>query len=274
MDTLFDQIIPAASFERVPLQVLQPSHQLAEWVQCIWVMPAFCNTGDSVEILEKFYPDAGSSLTFQIGPNSAEAYFLQNNSVLRYAWQLSKLHISIRFNPGGAWALLKLPVSELTDQEVDLRSLISSRDSHFQRLMDELPTQALEDQLQAIQTWLQHGKSDLPKHVGHIRELIEHVNHSLVSPIELSASKGMSRRTLERHIRHKFGLSPLQLLNSAKIRRAREMLIRDSHSITDIALSCGFYDQSHFTNFLKEHVGETPLTYKERKLAHISNTKS
>lgn len=69
---------------------------------------------------------------------------------------------------------------------------------------------------------------------------------------------------LAREFRRHFGMSPARYARSAKIERACNLLRRSSESIATIALSAGFYDQSHFTNVFRRLVRMTPAEYRRR----------
>ncbi|NUS73284.1 MAG: AraC family transcriptional regulator [Corynebacteriales bacterium] len=57
-----------------------------------------------------------------------------------------------------------------------------------------------------------------------------------------------------------FGIAPHQYLMSRRIELARRLLL-DGHSASDVAISAGFYDQSHLTRHFKRVVGTTPGRY-------------
>ncbi len=55
-------------------------------------------------------------------------------------------------------------------------------------------------------------------------------------------------------------MTPHAFLLNSKINKAKEML-KDDYSIVDVALECGFFDQSHFTRNFKSLYGTTPGQY-------------
>ena len=69
----YDNIIPAASFAGVGVQIAPVRPYLRRWVQCLWV--AYDTNRNETFHHEKLYPDAGSSLTFEISPNGAQVAF-------------------------------------------------------------------------------------------------------------------------------------------------------------------------------------------------------
>jgi AraC family transcriptional regulator len=50
-----------------------------------------------------------------------------------------------------------------------------------------------------------------------------------------------------------------------RIECARRKLISTDLAITEIALACGFCDQSHFTRVFRSHVGTSPRRFRESK---------
>ncbi len=57
------------------------------------------------------------------------------------------------------------------------------------------------------------------------------------------------------------GLTPHQFQLQNRIRKAQR-LIHNTKTITEVALTTGFCDQSHFIKQFKKQVGLLPLTYK------------
>lgn len=80
---------------------------------------------------------------------------------------------------------------------------------------------------------------------------------------------GLSRRTLERHVRNEVGLSPAQLNRLGQVKRARELLAEPFPPLAQVAVECGFHDQAHFTHHFQRATGETPARYRRRKLTQI-----
>ena len=78
----------------------------------------------------------------------------------------------------------------------------------------------------------------------------------------LSAKLGMDPYRLIRTFRKEKGHTPVQYVLSRKITQSKKLL-RSGLSIVDTALSTGFYDQSHYTNFFKRVTGVTPGQFQK-----------
>lgn len=63
------------------------------------------------------------------------------------------------------------------------------------------------------------------------------------------------------------GLSPNRWLRSFKVQRAKELMCSTTATLAEIALDCGFADQSHFTRVFSEIVQITPAAWRRNQRA-------
>ncbi len=78
---------------------------------------------------------------------------------------------------------------------------------------------------------------------------------------ELAAIAGFSRFHLARAFRKELGLTPFAYLTGRRIARAKRLLAGE-RPLSQVALDCGFYDQSHLSRSFKAWVGVTPGRYR------------
>ena len=74
----------------------------------------------------------------------------------------------------------------------------------------------------------------------------------------LAEECGLSPRHFARAFRQSTGVPPHRWLMRHRVQRAKELLRRQALSLADIALRCGFADQSHFTRVFSREVGFSP----------------
>lgn len=86
--------------------------------------------------------------------------------------------------------------------------------------------------------------------------------HSITSIAEQS---NMSRRTLERYFIEKTGQSPVRYRSHCRIEHAKSLLEAKAKSLTEVAMECGFCDQSHFTRVFRAEAGCTPRQWRMKK---------
>ncbi len=84
--------------------------------------------------------------------------------------------------------------------------------------------------------------------------LQELARYSLLSPYHLA-----------RQFKKQYGLSPFQYLRNFRVEKAKELL-RNSSSITQVALEVGFFDHSHFLRNFRKMEGTSPSRIKRGRL--------
>jgi AraC-like DNA-binding protein len=87
--------------------------------------------------------------------------------------------------------------------------------------------------------------------------------HSPIPNRQLARLAHMSVRAFERKFHGSFHLTPQKYLRKLQMRMAGRALVYSNRSLAEVALSCGFADQSHFTREFRRHFGRTPRAYRE-----------
>ncbi|TPN83064.1 AraC family transcriptional regulator [Aquimarina algicola] len=72
---------------------------------------------------------------------------------------------------------------------------------------------------------------------------------------------GMSKYKFIRLFKQETGLTPNNFILLKKIEQSKAML-KNGNSIFDVAIDCGFYDNSHFYKNFKRFIGVTPLEFQ------------
>lgn len=85
----------------------------------------------------------------------------------------------------------------------------------------------------------------------------------------LASVSNMSLRAFERQFHAAFDVTPQKFLRKLRLRIASRALIYTDESLSEIALKCGFADQSHFSREFRRQFGRTPRDYR----AHYKQTK-
>ena len=79
----------------------------------------------------------------------------------------------------------------------------------------------------------------------------------------LASLSNMSVRAFERRFRAAFHLTPQRFLRKLRLRLASRALVYTDASLSEIALNCGFADQSHFSREFRRQFGRTPRESRE-----------
>jgi AraC-like DNA-binding protein len=78
----------------------------------------------------------------------------------------------------------------------------------------------------------------------------------------LASECGLSIRAMQRQFQRVFGLTPQEFLIKTRVAAACHLLRTTARSLSEIAVECGFADQSSFTQHFRRHVGATPRQYR------------
>jgi len=81
---------------------------------------------------------------------------------------------------------------------------------------------------------------------------------------ELARLAHLSISQLQREFRRLFHMTPSDYVLKVRLHMAGRQLESTTKPVGQIALDCGFYDQSHFTHTFRKHTGMSPLAYRSR----------
>jgi AraC-like DNA-binding protein len=84
---------------------------------------------------------------------------------------------------------------------------------------------------------------------------------------DLARRAHLSESQLQREFRRLFGMNPGTYILQVRLMMAQNLLEKTAMAVGQIALDCGFYDQSHFTRTFRAANGLSPLAYRRRSAA-------
>ena len=87
-----------------------------------------------------------------------------------------------------------------------------------------------------------------------------------ISIQDIANAVSIDRTYLYKLFKAHIGLSPIEVLNNRRLERAKELLAGTDISVSEIALSTGFYDLSHFNRVFSGNFGITPGQYRKELL--------
>jgi AraC-like DNA-binding protein len=116
-----------------------------------------------------------------------------------------------------------------------------------------------------LKQFFRHAASNQPRYhhqlnPSKVKIAIEHLRNAYcnhISLTELSEITDTNPFVLLRNFQKSIGITPHEYLQAYRIIQARR-LISTGIALTDVALLCGFSDQSHLTRVFKNKVGVTP----------------
>lgn len=157
--------------------------------------------------------------------------------------------------------LLQIPASEVADEMVDLPSLLGQVGRELEeQILGCVDRQIMIQRIEAF-FFKQLAKAknvQLP-----VFEALRYVMSANETPRvkELATECGLSERQLERQFRQFTGFTPKQFIRIARFQRATQYYGKSPVRLGDIALDCGYYDQSHFIHDFKQFSGVAPREF-------------
>ena len=106
----------------------------------------------------------------------------------------------------------------------------------------------------------------LPAHK--LKQVTDYINTYLADDIslaELASHVKLSQSHFSHLFRQSTGKSPYKFLIQQRIERAQELLLKQDMAIADVAISVGFYDQSHLSRHMKKLLGVSPRQLRQQR---------
>ena len=178
----------------------------------------------------------------------------------------------VRLRPEGAFAILNMDLSELSNACVPLETLWGR--SGKQVVEQLLDVQDPKEALRLFQAFLLKRVATTrrphPGTVRAVREILEY--RGLVSVNHLARQVAWSERTLERRFAQEVGLSPKLLSQTARFHCLLACVSPErKEKWASLAWDCGYADQAHLAREVHRFAGSSPkrLFDKELELAHM-----
>lgn len=103
-----------------------------------------------------------------------------------------------------------------------------------------------------------------------VKELIDHhLGHNTLLVADLAQACGLSRSYFSRAFKATTGMAPHAWVIHRRVEKARQLLLEiPERTASEIALICGFSDQSHFTHLFLKLQGLTPCAWRRWKMGN------
>jgi len=98
--------------------------------------------------------------------------------------------------------------------------------------------------------------------VKRIDEFIQQQLGQCIRTSELASLLGLSASHFSHAFKQTTGLTPLNYVAARRVEAAGQRMLCSAHSLSDIALSHGFCDQSHFCRVFRRETGLSPQTWR------------
>jgi AraC-like DNA-binding protein len=102
-----------------------------------------------------------------------------------------------------------------------------------------------------------------------VHRALEYIERNLGSKRrlrEIADYEALSESHFSRAFKRSLGSSPMAYVGARRVERAKLMVASTRSKLTDIALTCGFSDQSHLTNSFRRVVGMSPGVWRRTSI--------
>ena len=241
-----------------------PPKHLNELVQCFWALES-----NPYEVTPKEY--------FLMADGFTEIIFQYNGGFAGYSKQSARIRIQhsdhnkfvvdnelgffgVRLYPHAVRQLLRMPASEVVNHVFDFSS-------HFKQEGRDLTDKIFN--CKNTQERIAHVSDFLVKVIDNRK--VDPINHFVsqiiasegqVNISHLKQQSGLSVKQFERRFKAITGFPPKYFARVARFQGAKKNYCSNRiKTLTDLAYTCNYYDQSHFIKEFKEFSGVQPFRY-------------
>ncbi|MGB6153497.1 MAG: helix-turn-helix transcriptional regulator, partial [Pricia sp.] len=109
---------------------------------------------------------------------------------------------------------------------------------------------------------------ELPKYDSILENVLQcidvHLDDEIFGVEVLCKEIGVSERQLQRKLKAITNKSPIQLISSVRLHRAKELLLQHQDNISEIAYQTGFSNPSYFSKSFKKEFGLSPSAIRPK----------
>jgi len=245
-------------------QVITPPPPLQKYVQYFWSLEY--SNDDRAEKTFTVMSTGAPGLVFQQCPQiftGFEGERLPQLFVFGQATKYGQLHgcgsfhtIGINFHPTAIKSVFGLDASELTDENICITHLTSA---------------SLAEQLlhcTSIRQQASYLFAFVAQQIKRHKQEQKQINHAVAALQQGKSLSGVqddlniSERSLERLFLQHTGITPVLFSRICRFQSALVLMRQPKYrSLTDVAHSLGYFDQSHFIRDFKQFSGVTPGIY-------------
>jgi AraC-like DNA-binding protein len=243
-----------------------PSSRLASIVERFWLLE-----GSASGAADAILPDGRVELIFHyggpfwrhgVGPDP-----LRQPSSLLVGQMVAPVILApegragvaaIRLRPAAARAVLGFSLAEISGRFVDLVQILPSAAALEEELAEAGGDEA---RISALESWLRDARRGAPR--PPVEAAVSAILQSggRVSIDALTTLAGTSARQLERQFQEDVGLPPKVFARIVRLQAALHR-VRSGAPLSEVALSCGYYDQAHMTRDFRQLAAMSPGVWR------------
>ena len=256
----------------------QPNNQLKRFIEKIWYCKADNLTSDTLTI-----PLANHELVFNFSENFeirklSDRRFTIENPVAWINGLQTKAFFScasgkhemlgVLFKPNGLKSFLRYSSTDFTDNFIEAKLVFGREIETIIQQIQESPLAC--DKIALTENFLINRilECSYPKYLSYSLQQLSATIGSKGSITKICNQLSISNKSLIEAYKKHIGINPIKYSHLQAINKAVLLLSNDpNQSLTKLAYTLNFYDQSHFTSLFKSITSLTPTEYT----VHLNN---
>jgi len=185
----------------------------------------------------------------------------QTNSFYQMSAHKKVRIFGISFQPGAIRLLFKTPANLLTNSQIEISDLLGNEGENLQDKI--INCSNMEQRIWVINSFIEdklilshYKENNLLNSIHTIKFHKGNVNIK-----ELSSLYCLSQRQFERQFNGLTGFSPKTFASIIRFEECVKLAYLKRKSLTELALSAGYYDQSHMIRDFRKLTGKNPKEY-------------
>lgn len=260
----------------MPFRAYRPAPPLAAFVDYIWAYSGF----DSPQLKERIFPTGTFEIVFNLQRDALRIYHSLTSAPRRFSGAVvsgpyeagfftdtteEAAVIGVHFKPGGAFPFLGISADELADMHLDLGTIWGSAASETRERL--CATDSSRQQFRLLENLLLARLRRPWEHHPAVALALEGFSKENTRTVvrKLAREAGYSDRRFIDLFRVEVGLNP-KLFN--RIQRFQRLLAQVDPAArpnwSELALNCGYFDQSHLIRDFLAFTGVSPADYVHR----------
>lgn len=230
--------------------------ELENYCMCIWEMKSKQSLDKTVS--NQILPDSCIDIVVDfVNGTICFAGFSKETQDFQLSQKID--YMGVRLKPGSFYSFFQIGADKIMDQMVPFCEIEKEFD-----LFEILSFRSTEERIECLKKYLLKKIECKPK-----KDFIVIVNELYQNPkeqnvIHIAEKLGYNERQLFRVFKKNYGVSPKVLLNIVRLHLCLTLLLEKKFNLVEIAMQCGFYDQSHFIKEIKRYTGISPLKLLEQ----------
>lgn len=249
---------------------IKPTEKLADFVRFFWVFEG--TASETQPYIHRTIANGCPEILFHyqgtfdelVYDNKLKSSFLTGihgptNQYRRFIIKEQFGIFGVYLYPYALSALFNIPAIEFTNELPHLFSILKNSDTTIEERMFSAPNN--NERVSIITAFLESRLKELkrPEIAYTVKTILKAKGQVNIN--ELSSQCFLSVRQLERNFKEHTGFSPKAFARITRFNSVIGQAQNTGKSLTEIAYSFGYYDQSHFIQDFKTFSGYNPRTY-------------